>query len=40
MVTYAQGANGYITKPAGFNEWKRVMRNIEEFWFEVAKLPR
>ena len=39
LRAYGLGANCYITKPVGFDEFRRIVRAIEEFWFEVVKLP-
>lgn len=37
--SYDLGANCYITKPVSFDEFTRVMRSLEDFWFAVVKLP-
>jgi len=37
--SYNLNANCYITKPVDFNKFLDVVRVIESFWFEVAKLP-
>lgn len=37
--SYEQHANCYITKPVGFEQFMRVIKSIEEFWFTVVKLP-
>jgi len=39
LKSYDQHANCYIIKPTGLDEFERMIRNIEKFWFEVAKLP-
>lgn len=39
LKAYGLGGNCYITKPVGFEEFRRIVRAIEEFWFEVVKLP-
>ena len=36
---YDLGANCYITKPVGLDEFVRAISSIEEFWFTVVKLP-
>ena len=38
--SYELGANCYVSKPGNLNEYFRVMRSIEEFWFGSASLPR
>lgn len=38
--SYDLGINAYITKPVGFEEFRRVVELIDEFWFTVVKLPR
>lgn len=37
--TYKLHANCYITKPIDLNEFIRVIKSIEEFWFSTVKLP-
>lgn len=39
LKAYGLGGNCYITKPVGFEEFRRIVRAIEEFWFEVVRLP-
>jgi len=36
---YTQHANCYVTKPVDFDEYFKVVNNIEQFWFSIAKLP-
>ena len=36
---YALGANCYVTKPVGLDQFARVVQSIENFWFTVVKLP-
>lgn len=37
--SYADHANCYVTKPAGFDSFLNAVRSIEDFWFSVVKLP-
>lgn len=37
--SYFSKANSYITKPVDFDEYYKVVTNIEKFWFSIAKLP-
>jgi two-component system, chemotaxis family, response regulator Rcp1 len=37
---YTLHANCYITKPFGFADLQRFVRQIKEFWLEVATVPR
>ena len=37
--TYGLHANCYITKPLDFEQFLRMMRSIEDFWFNVVRLP-
>jgi chemotaxis family two-component system response regulator Rcp1 len=37
---YDSFANCYLTKPKTPEDFKRVLRGLEDFWFSVAKLPR
>lgn len=37
--SYAVGANCYVTKPLGFDEFVKIVRAIGSFWFSVVRLP-
>lgn len=37
--SYELGAACYVTKPVGLEEFRAIVRSIEEFWFTVVKLP-
>lgn len=37
---YENHANCYIAKPVDFDEFERVVLEIESFWFQCATLPR
>lgn len=37
--SYGLGANCYVTKPIGLDQFIKVVRVIEEFWMTVVKLP-
>jgi len=36
---YDLNANCYVTKPLDFEQFIRVVKSIEEFWFAMVKLP-
>ena len=36
---YCMSANSYIKKPTGFDQYMRIAKLIEEFWFGVVNLP-
>ncbi|HVI51050.1 MAG TPA: response regulator [Candidatus Sulfotelmatobacter sp.] len=36
---YAAGANSFVTKPVDLDGFLRAMRSIEDYWFEVVRLP-
>lgn len=36
---YAAHANCYITKPVDYEDFERVMKLIEQFWFDTVVLP-
>lgn len=38
--SYELGANAVITKPVDLDQFFHVVRSIEHFWLEMAKLPR
>jgi chemotaxis family two-component system response regulator Rcp1 len=40
MRAYEYHANCYITKPVDFEQFTKVVRSIEDFWFTIVKLPR
>lgn len=37
--TYDLHANCYVTKPVGLDEFMNVVQKIEDFWFDIARLP-
>jgi CheY-like chemotaxis protein len=37
--TYELGANCYITKPVDLEQFNKVVKAIDNFWFEVVTLP-
>jgi CheY-like chemotaxis protein len=37
--SYDLNANCYVTKPVDFNEYTEAVKIIEDFWFQMAKLP-
>jgi CheY-like chemotaxis protein len=39
LKSYNLHANCYITKPIDLNQFAKVVKNIEEFWFSIVKLP-
>jgi len=39
VESYEHNANAYLTKPVNYQEFQEVVRQIEEFWFEIVKLP-
>lgn len=39
LKSYDLGANCYVTKPLGLDQFSKVVKSIESFWFTVAKLP-
>jgi chemotaxis family two-component system response regulator Rcp1 len=40
VQSYQIHANCYITKPVDFIQFMKIIRNVEDFWFTVAKLPK
>lgn len=36
---YALGANCYVTKPIGLDQFSQVVHAIENFWFTIVRLP-
>lgn len=39
LRAYRLKANSYISKPANLNEYVRIVKSLQEFWFSVVKLP-
>ncbi len=39
LRAYDLHANCYITKPIDFDQFIRITRSIEDFWFSIVKLP-
>ncbi len=39
MRSYELGANCYVSKPGNLNDFFSAVREIEEFWCELASLP-
>lgn len=39
LECYDLGASCYISKPVGFDDFLKVVRSLEEFWFTVVKMP-
>jgi CheY-like chemotaxis protein len=37
--TYAHHANSYIVKPANVGRFIETMKNLEDYWFKMLKLP-
>ena len=39
VQSYERGANSYLTKPVKYDEFVRVIRELDEYWFDLAVLP-
>ena len=39
VQSYQLHANAYITKPIDMDQFVRVVRAIDEFWFAIVRLP-
>ena len=39
LKSYRLGANSYVTKPVGLEQFAQIVKSIESFWFSVVKLP-
>lgn len=40
VKSYNLYANAYVTKPVDLDQFIKVVQAIEDFWFEIVKLPR
>jgi two-component system, chemotaxis family, response regulator Rcp1 len=38
--SYKLGANCYVTKPVGLDQFTQVVNAIQDFWFALVRLPR
>lgn len=39
IKSYNLHANCYVTKPLDFEQFKKAIINLNEFWFSIVKLP-
>ena len=39
VASYDLGANCYVTKPVGLEQFAKIVRSIEEFWLTIVALP-
>ena len=39
LDTYNLHASGYVKKPVKLEDFKRVMKQINEYWFVICRLP-
>lgn len=39
LRSYRLGANGYVTKPVDFEEFREAVRHIARFWLEINTPP-
>lgn len=39
LASYALHANCYITKPVDMTQFVTIVKNIQDFWFTIVKLP-
>lgn len=39
LEAYNLSANCYITKPVDFDQFVKIVKSIENFWFAIVKLP-
>ena len=39
LKSYDRHANSYISKPLNLDDFARVVKGIEDFWFTIVKLP-
>jgi two-component system, chemotaxis family, response regulator Rcp1 len=39
LQSYQLHANAYVTKPIDMDQFVRVVRAIDEFWFDIVRLP-
>lgn len=39
LSSYMNGANSYITKPVDVNAYMDTISKVEDYWYEISKLP-
>lgn len=39
-ASYQLGASGYITKPVDMEQFIQAVKQIENYWFTLVKLPK
>ena len=39
LKSYNLHANAYVTKPLNLEQFSKIVKAIEDFWFTVVKLP-
>ena len=39
LKSYQLQASCYITKPAGFEEFMKILKSIDDFWLMIVQLP-
>ncbi len=39
LTAYKLGANCYLKKPIGLDEFANLLKSIDKFWFNLVKLP-
>ena len=39
LRTQALGVDGYVTKPVDFDQFRRVVQQVDELWFSVVTRP-
>ncbi|MCP4415486.1 MAG: response regulator [Chloroflexi bacterium] len=40
LKSYTLGANCYVTKPVGLDQFSHIVQSIGHFWFTIVKLPK
>lgn len=40
LSAYDHYANCYITKPVQFQDFQNVIKDLEDFWFTIVRLPK
>ena len=39
VMSYRLGASGYITKPVDMEQFISAVRQLNDYWFTLARLP-
>ncbi len=39
LLCYELGANSFLRKPLGFDQWVNLAKSFDQYWFQTVELP-